>query len=217
MTGSIASTPPGPGASSTIGRRVPSLCVSEEQRAQFAQIVAGGPDREKGGVVRWRRVDLKRIIAKRFGVDFHPRYVGKLLHKLGFSHINARPRQPAEDERTVEAFKNVWPAPSARDVSRLAADPVCFNVSGVEELPPAMMEIRTLRSSQNSRRQIAPFFEPGFRSAVRLSGAIPSLPSRKPLLTDGRFERNRPSSMRPPAFPGRRIEATRPRRDERDS
>jgi len=44
-------------------------------------------------------------------------------------------------------FKNVWPAPSARGLSRLAADPVCINVSGLEELPPAMMEIRTLRSS----------------------------------------------------------------------
>ncbi len=44
-------------------------------------------------------------------------------------------------------FKNVWPAPSARGLSRLAADPVCFNVSGLEELPPAMMEIRALRSS----------------------------------------------------------------------
>ena len=44
-------------------------------------------------------------------------------------------------------FKNVWPASSARGLSRLVADPVCFNVSGLEELPPAMMEIRTLRSS----------------------------------------------------------------------
>ena len=31
--------------------------------------------------------------------------VGKLLKKLGFSHISARPRHPAQDERTVEAFK----------------------------------------------------------------------------------------------------------------
>ena len=40
-----------------------------------------------------------------FGVEFHPRYVGKLLKKLGFSHISARPRHPAQDERIVEAFK----------------------------------------------------------------------------------------------------------------
>jgi Winged helix-turn helix len=70
----------------------------------------------------WRRIDLKRVIAERFGVDFHPRYVGKLLQKLGFSHISARPRHPAPDERIVEAFKNVWPAPSARGLSSLAAD-----------------------------------------------------------------------------------------------
>jgi Winged helix-turn helix len=68
--------------------------------------------------VRWRRLDLKRVIAERFGVDFHPRYVGKLLKKLGFSHISARPRHPMQDERIVEGFKNVWPAPSARDFSR---------------------------------------------------------------------------------------------------
>ena len=55
----------------------PKPRLSEEQRAQFAQIVEAGPDREKDGVVRWRRIDLKRVIAERFGVDFHPRYVGK--------------------------------------------------------------------------------------------------------------------------------------------
>ncbi len=55
--------------------------------------------------MRWRRADLKHAIAARFGVDFHERYVGKLLKKLGFSHMSARPRHPAQDERIVEAFK----------------------------------------------------------------------------------------------------------------
>ena len=50
----------------------PKPRLSEEQLAQFAQIVEAGPDREKDGVVRWRRIDLKRVIAERFGVDFHP-------------------------------------------------------------------------------------------------------------------------------------------------
>jgi transposase len=35
-------------------------------------------------------MDLRRIIAQRCGVGFHERYVGKLLKKLGFSHISAR-------------------------------------------------------------------------------------------------------------------------------
>jgi transposase len=83
----------------------PEPRLSGEQLAEVAQIVEGGPDREKDGVVRWRRIDLKRVIAERFGVEFHERHVGKLLKTLGFSHISARPRHPAQDERIVEAFK----------------------------------------------------------------------------------------------------------------
>ena len=83
----------------------PTPRLSAEQLAELAAIVEAGPDREKDGVVRWRRVDLKRVIAERFGVEFRERYVGKLLKKLGFSHISARPRHPAQDERIVEAFK----------------------------------------------------------------------------------------------------------------
>ena len=45
----------------------PKPRLSEEQLARFALIVEAGPDREKDGVVRWRRIDLKRVIAERFG------------------------------------------------------------------------------------------------------------------------------------------------------
>ena len=72
---------------------------------ELATIVETGPNRKVDGVVRWRRIDLKRVIAERFGVDYHQRYVGKLLKKLGFSHMSARPRHPAQDERIVAAFK----------------------------------------------------------------------------------------------------------------
>jgi transposase len=61
--------------------------------------------------VRWRRIDLKRVIVEKFGVDYHQRYIGKLLKKLGFSHISARPRHPAQDERIVAAFKKTSRAP----------------------------------------------------------------------------------------------------------
>jgi transposase len=99
----------------------PKPRLSAEQLAQFAQMVEAGPDREKDGVVRWRRIDLKRVIAERFGVDFHPRYVGKLLQKLGFSHISARPRHPAQDERIIEAFKKL-PARTEGSPRGTAAD-----------------------------------------------------------------------------------------------
>ena len=77
----------------------PKPRLSAEQLAEFARIVEAGPNRKVDGVVRWRRIDLKRVIAERFGVDFHARYVGKLLKKLGFSHMSARPRETRESLR----------------------------------------------------------------------------------------------------------------------
>jgi transposase len=100
----------------------PKPRLSEEHLAQFAKIVEVGPDREIDGVVRWRRIDLKRVIAERFGVDFHPRYVGKLLKKLGFSHISARPRHPMQDERIVEAFKKRMARPVCKGFFERADD-----------------------------------------------------------------------------------------------
>ena len=51
----------------------PKSRLSAAQLAEFAKIVEAGPDREPNGVVRWRRADLKRVIAVRFAVDFHKR------------------------------------------------------------------------------------------------------------------------------------------------
>jgi len=83
----------------------PPSRLSPEQQADLAAIVEKGPDRAVDGVVRWRCVDLKRVIKERFGVDYDTRYVGKLLRKLGFSHVSARPQHPAQDAHNVAEFK----------------------------------------------------------------------------------------------------------------
>jgi len=87
----------------------PTSRLTGAQLAELSAIVETGPDPKTDGVVRWRRVDLQRLIASRFGVDYHERYVGKLLKKLGFSHMSARPRHPAQDARIVAAFKKTSP------------------------------------------------------------------------------------------------------------
>ena len=79
--------------------------LSSEQRAELATIVETGPDPTIDGVVRWRRIDLQRVIEARFGVRYHERHVGKLLNELGFSHVSARPRHPGQDARIVAEFK----------------------------------------------------------------------------------------------------------------
>lgn len=88
----------------------PPSRLSPAQLAEFAEIVETGPDPAVDGVVRWRRIDLQKVIKERFGVDYHARHIGKLLEQLGFSHISARPRHPAQDARIVEEFKKTFRA-----------------------------------------------------------------------------------------------------------
>ena len=68
--------------------------LSADQLAELAALVENGPDLSVDGIVSWRRIDLQRVIKDRFGVDYHERYVGKLLNKIGFSHISPRPLHP---------------------------------------------------------------------------------------------------------------------------
>jgi transposase len=83
----------------------PEPRLSPDRQAELADIVETGPDPAVDGVVRWRRVDLQRIIKLRFGVDYHERHISTLLKRLGFSHMSARPRHPAQNAETIEAFK----------------------------------------------------------------------------------------------------------------
>ena len=45
----------------------PDPRLSAEHKAELAAIVEAGPNREVDGVVRWRRVDLRRVIKNRVG------------------------------------------------------------------------------------------------------------------------------------------------------
>ena len=85
--------------------------LSDEQMAELGEIVTTGPDPATDGVVRWRRVDLQKVIEKRFGVTYSERAISDLLKVLGFSHISARPQHPAQDERVIEAFKKTSTEP----------------------------------------------------------------------------------------------------------
>ncbi len=88
----------------------PARRLTSEQEAAFEQIVRDGPDRERDGVVRWRRIDLQAVIEQRFEVAYHERTVGKVLHRLGFSHVSVRAHHPKADEATQEAFKKTSPS-----------------------------------------------------------------------------------------------------------
>jgi len=86
--------------------------LTQEQMSELSVIVETGPDPEVDGVVRWRRIDLKRVIEERFGVIYSERTISDLLAALSFSHISGRPRHPKQDERVIEAFKKTSPVHS---------------------------------------------------------------------------------------------------------
>jgi transposase len=95
--------------------------LTAAQEAEFARLVEAGP--AAAGLThlaRWRCLDLKALIFERWSVDYHERSIGKLLDRLGFSHVTARPRHRRQDAEALAAFKKTSPphwrksAPSSR-------------------------------------------------------------------------------------------------------
>jgi len=79
--------------------------LTEAQMAALAEIVETGPDPAVDGVVRWRRIDLKRVIEERFGIVYSERTISDLLARLSFSYVSGRPQHPRQDQRVLEGFK----------------------------------------------------------------------------------------------------------------
>src|SRR5919206_418672 len=84
--------------------------LTPEQEAELATAVERGPDPDRDGVVRWRRIDLGALIGPRFAVRLHERWVGRVLRRLGFARLSVRPKHPKADEAAQEAFKKASPS-----------------------------------------------------------------------------------------------------------
>ena len=91
------------------GRPGPRPRLLPAQEAEVERWVEAGPDPARHDVVRWRRVDLRDRIERRFGVHLHERTVGRLLHRLAFRRLSVRPRHPECDPAAQEAFRGASP------------------------------------------------------------------------------------------------------------
>lgn len=89
--------------------RGPKPRLTPGQVAEIAEWVRRGPDPAADRVVRWRRADLARAIAARFGVVLAERSVGKVLARLGFRRLCARPRHPGHDAAAQASFSGTSP------------------------------------------------------------------------------------------------------------
>lgn len=84
--------------------------LTTEQMAELKAMVLKGPDPAKHGVVRWRCVDLRAEVARRYAVAVSERTIGKWLRKLKLTRLQPRPFHPKKDEAAQEAFKKTSPA-----------------------------------------------------------------------------------------------------------
>ena len=104
------------GPEGLIDRKPPGVKrrLTVEQEAELNQLIAAGPNVATDGVVRWRCVDLQQLILARWDISYHERTIGKILRRLGYRHISARPRHLGQEPAEIEAFKKTSPAGSAR-------------------------------------------------------------------------------------------------------
>ena len=79
--------------------------LSEAQMAELKAVAIKGPDPETDKVVRWRCVDLRDEVARRFTVTVTERTIGKWLRKLGLTRLQPRPFHPKKDAAAQEVFK----------------------------------------------------------------------------------------------------------------
>ena len=69
-----------------------------------------GPPPATDRVVRWRCIDLRAEVARRFSVEVHESTIGKWLHQLGLTRLQPRPVHPKKDADAETTFKKTLPA-----------------------------------------------------------------------------------------------------------
>jgi transposase len=101
------------GADGLISRAAPGPKpkLSEAQMKELRELAIAGPDAAVHQVVRWRYVDLRDEVARRFEVTVDERTIGKWLGKLRLTRLQPRPYHPKKDPAAEETFKKPLAGP----------------------------------------------------------------------------------------------------------
>jgi transposase len=84
--------------------------LSEEQRQQIPQLLAQGAEAHgfRGDV--WTSRRIRDVIARQFGVRYHPDHVRKLLREMGLSYQQPIERATQRDEAAIVVWTHErWP------------------------------------------------------------------------------------------------------------
>lgn len=80
--------------------------IAGDKIAAFKERIEKQPCPQKDGVVRWRSIDIQKVLEEEFGATYTSLFgVRKLCHSLGLSFMTTRPRHPKQDDEAVAAFK----------------------------------------------------------------------------------------------------------------
>ena len=83
----------------------PTPRLNPAQMQQLRELVLAGPDPQVHKVMRWRCVDLRDEVARRFAVTVDEDTIGRWLRKLKLTRLQPRPYHPKKDAAAQEAFK----------------------------------------------------------------------------------------------------------------
>jgi transposase len=95
------------GVDGLVSRKPPGAApkLTGAQMAELRELVIAGPDPKLHKVIRWRCLDLRGEVARRFSVVVPERTIGKWLRKLQLTRLQPRPYHPKKDAAAQQAFK----------------------------------------------------------------------------------------------------------------
>lgn len=128
----------------------PTPRLTPAQMEELRALVIAGPDEAIHQVVRWRCVDLRDEVSRRFGVHVREGTIGKWLRRLKLTRLQPRPCHPKKDAADEEAFKKTSMLCSSKPC--LVASPTCRSKFGSRTKPGSGKKARMPTSGRRSAR-----------------------------------------------------------------
>jgi transposase len=99
------------GAGALVNRKAPGKppLLNEAQRRALAAVIERGPIPAVDGVVRWRLIDLVQWLYAAYGIATSKQTLSRILRRMGYRKLSARPRHHAQDPEAAAVFKKVFP------------------------------------------------------------------------------------------------------------
>jgi transposase len=85
--------------------------LKDRQKNQLVALLLKGPLSNGYRNDLWTTRRIVQVIERRMGIHYHYNHVGKLLHRLGWSHQKPERRAIERDEEAIKEWKrSTWPA-----------------------------------------------------------------------------------------------------------